>query len=307
MSKRVQTSDGKTVALSPDNLVGRGGEGSVYRLPGDPQYAIKIYSKQPTDATARKLSVMVRHPPKVLANDGRVVIAWPVNLVKSQGRVAGFRMPLVVGGKQISTCYLPLECREVYPHFTFEHLTSIALNLATVVASIHGRGYVIGDIEDQNVLVLPDTTVALVDTDSFQIRDPDTNVIYPCTVKSREFAAPELRGMPADIERTCNHDCFGLAVLIFHLLYQGYHPFAGRYTGKGDQPSFDEVLAKGWYPYASTPNIPYEPRCWCLRVTFSRLISGICSCKHFPAPAHFANLGPRRQNGVVRYKLLEEH
>src|SRR6185437_9901351 len=34
--------------------------------------------------------------------------------------------------------------------------------------------------------------------------------------------------------RTPNHDNFGLAVLIFHLLFMGRHPFAGKFLGRGD-------------------------------------------------------------------------
>jgi DNA-binding helix-hairpin-helix protein with protein kinase domain len=40
----------------------------------------------------------------------------------------------------------------------------------------------------------------------------------------------------AGVVRTPNHDAFGLAVTIFHLLFFGRHPFAGRFQGKGDTP-----------------------------------------------------------------------
>jgi DNA-binding helix-hairpin-helix protein with protein kinase domain len=51
------------------------------------------------------------------------------------------------------------------------------------------------------------------------------------------FTAPELHGLPLDSTvRTQNHDAFGLAVLIFNLLFLGRHPFAGRYLGKGEMP-----------------------------------------------------------------------
>jgi DNA-binding helix-hairpin-helix protein with protein kinase domain len=33
-----------------------------------------------------------------------------------------------------------------------------------------------------------------------------------------------------------NHDNFGLAVIVFQLLFMGRHPFAGRYSGSGDMP-----------------------------------------------------------------------
>jgi DNA-binding helix-hairpin-helix protein with protein kinase domain len=38
------------------------------------------------------------------------------------------------------------------------------------------------------------------------------------------------------VVRTPNHDAFGLAILIFHLLFMGRHPFAGRFLGPGDMP-----------------------------------------------------------------------
>jgi DNA-binding helix-hairpin-helix protein with protein kinase domain len=38
------------------------------------------------------------------------------------------------------------------------------------------------------------------------------------------------------IERSPNHDNFGLAVLLFQILFMGRHPFSGRYQGSGDMP-----------------------------------------------------------------------
>ena len=38
------------------------------------------------------------------------------------------------------------------------------------------------------------------------------------------------------VARTENHDRFGLAVLIFHLMFMGRHPFFGRFLGAGDMP-----------------------------------------------------------------------
>ena len=38
------------------------------------------------------------------------------------------------------------------------------------------------------------------------------------------------------MQRTANHDAFGLAVMIFHLLFMGRHPFSGGYIGIGEMP-----------------------------------------------------------------------
>jgi DNA-binding helix-hairpin-helix protein with protein kinase domain len=49
----------------------------------------------------------------------------------------------------------------------------------------------------------------------------------------------QLRGLI----RTENHDRFGLAVLIYQLLFVGRHPYAGVYRGAGD-PSFEQLIAE---------------------------------------------------------------
>ena len=77
-------------------------------------------------------------------------------------------------------------------------------------------------------------TVAAVDCDSFQVGDGSR---FPCLVGTELFVPPELLGKALGAaRRTANHDAFGLAVLIFHLLFMGRHPFAGRYLGKGEMP-----------------------------------------------------------------------
>ena len=49
--------------------------------------------------------------------------------------------------------------------------------------------------------------------------------------------------------RTANHDAFGLAVLIFHLLFMGRHPFAGRYLGQGEMP-IERAIAETRFAYS---------------------------------------------------------
>src|SRR4051812_24821096 len=45
------------------------------------------------------------------------------------------------------------------------------------------------------------------------------------------FLMPKpIRGL-RNVERKPEHDAIGLALLIFHLLFMGRHPFAGRFQG----------------------------------------------------------------------------
>ena len=72
-------------------------------------------------------------------------------------------------------------------------------------------------------------------SDSFQISDGGR--VYTCNVGVPEFTPPELQGRPfRGLVRTQDHDEFGLAVLLFHLLFLGRHPFAGRWLGPGEMP-----------------------------------------------------------------------
>jgi len=67
----------------------------------------------------------------------------------------------------------------------------------------------------------------LIDCDSFQIAAPHES--YLCDVGVSNFCPPELQDLSSyhGVKRTFNHDNFGLALLIFHILFGGRHPFSG--------------------------------------------------------------------------------
>jgi DNA-binding helix-hairpin-helix protein with protein kinase domain len=82
-------------------------------------------------------------------------------------------------------------------------------------------------VNQSNVLVGNDSKVMLIDCDSFQIHA--NKEMHLCEGGVSHFTPPELQGLPSfhAIKRTSNHDNFGLALLIFHLLFGGRHPFSG--------------------------------------------------------------------------------
>lgn len=94
--------------------------------------------------------------------------------------------------------------------------------------------------------------VALVDCDSFQVKEG--NRIFRCGVGVPEYTPPELHGRKfTDLDRNANHDLFGLAVLVFHLLIMGRHPFVGVPQVPFDIP-IEKAIQKGFYAYARIPN-----------------------------------------------------
>jgi len=123
-----------------------------------------------------------------------------------------------------------------------------AANVARAFAQLHSRGHVLGDVNHGNALVGNDGTVVLIDCDSFQIRNGIRT--YTCDVGMPLFTAPELQGKAfRGLRRTANHDAFGLAVVLFHLLFLGRHPFAGRHVS-GDMP-IERAIAESRFAYGA--------------------------------------------------------
>ena len=129
----------------------------------------------------------------------------------------------------------PLSPERILPERRLEIPCTTAKNLAAAFYIIHKYGYVIGDVNEGNILVTKKACVRLIDCDSFQVQTRDT--IYHCEVGVAQFTPPELqKSKDFKMLRTRNHDNFGLAILIFLLLFMGRHPFSGVYKGTDDMP-----------------------------------------------------------------------
>ncbi len=209
-----------------------GGEGSVFDVVGRPDLVAKLYLKQPERLRIEKLQVMSQ-----LANSDLLrIAAWPISVLHRQMRSdpVGFLMPRV-GGREAHVLYGPKQRQTEFPAADWRFLLAAARNIAASVATVHAAGHVIGDINQKGFLIGRDATVRLIDCDSFQISM--NGRVFPCMVGVPEFTAPELHGQRLDSTlRTIHHDGFGLAVLVFQVLFMGRHPFAGRFVGKGDMP-----------------------------------------------------------------------
>ncbi|HBW57954.1 MAG TPA: DNA-binding protein, partial [Oscillatoriales bacterium UBA8482] len=214
--------NGQTITLDTHTPLGSGGEGRIYGILEDPNLVAKIYHK-PSDEDAEKLTVMYNYPPATaMVSPEMTAIAWPVDLLHTtdnKRKIVGYLMPRVHKATPIHIFYTPKSRREQKPLFNYLYLHRTARNLVASVADLHSSGYIIGDVNESNILVSDTALVTLVDTDSFQVRDPDTGLIYRCPVGKAEFTPPELQGQAfRDLNRTPEQDRFGLAVLIFLLL-----------------------------------------------------------------------------------------
>ena len=252
-------STGAPLALDPALEIGVGGEARVLGVPGDESLVAKLYH-QPTLERAHKLARMIEAPPVL---EGGAALAWPVDLLTGPGggRFAGFLMPRAEGPR-IFEFYNPVSRRRAAPLFDWGRMHRAGTSLAAAFDALHGRGYVVGDVNESNILVSPeDASVTLVDADSFQVRDALTGAVHRSGVGKAEFTPPELQGARfADVDRAPEHDRFGLAVLLFLLLMEGTHPFAMRFEGDGEALPVEERIRRGLYPNALPDDDCRPPR-----------------------------------------------
>ncbi len=225
MAKTYVTGTGKTIKMGRE--LGRGGEGSVYEVPANHHWVAKLYNAhhQPDATKQAKLRFMATTADTELLS----YAAWPQETLHktANGPVVGFLMPRASGRVPIHMMYSPAHRRQDYPQAAWDFLLLAARNTAAAFAAIHQHGHVLGDVNQGNVLVGADSKVVLIDTDSFQVKADDKT--HLCKVGVAHFTPPELQGVASfdRIPRTGNHDNFGLALLIFHLLFGGRHPYSG--------------------------------------------------------------------------------
>jgi len=207
--------------------IGRGGEGTVYAIKGRSGRAVKIYNTDLRAVREEKVRAMVSEGLAIKTE----LVAYPGEVATDlSGNFLGFVMRLVSGYRPLHELYSPKSRQQYFPNADYRFTVRAALNVARAVGKVHQTGCVIGDLNHSGMLVAQDATVALIDADSFQFRL--NGKFYPCVVGVPEFTPPELQGKNlASIRRTIEHDNFGLAVAIFHLLFMGRHPYAGLYNG----------------------------------------------------------------------------
>ena len=231
MSQQLYTSEGKPIFLG--RILGQGGEGTVLEVSSQRNLVAKIYHNAATREKAAKLMAMVGLKTERLLN----LSAWPIDTLheKSGGAIKGFVMPNVVGHHDIHILYGIKSRHAEYPDARWPFLIQAAANVARAFSVIHEHGHVIGDVNQGGVVVSKSATVRLVDCDSFQVSANRQRFL--CEVGVPTHTPPELQDRSfRGVVRTQDHDAFGLAIIIFQLLFMGRHPFSGAFLGRGDMP-----------------------------------------------------------------------
>jgi DNA-binding helix-hairpin-helix protein with protein kinase domain len=228
------------------NKLGEGGEGAVWESPTSPQLAIKTYlSPMPIAKFEKLLAMTALVNPAILS-----AAAWPKRVVFDEQRAPiGFEMPKLQGQKPLHDIFGTKSRQAALPNANWRMLVHAAYNLAGAFEGLHARGIVVGDINSNNVVIQADARVTFIDCDSFQISAPPE--VFRCEVGVPDYQPPELQGVQfSSINRTPQHDAFGMAVMLFQLLFVGKHPFMGRAQNpKLDVSSHGANIARGFYFY----------------------------------------------------------
>ena len=240
----------------PGRRLAEGGEGTVYLVDGQPGSVLKIWhdDKVPEDAEA-KIEYLVNHPvePELGATWS---ITWPESAVKEGGTIVGYTMPIYQGN--------PEEWQSMEQYYIRRAATStgkaqgrqiriddrvrMARNLALGFKAVHEAGYVIGDVNEKNVVINRQNDITMVDCDSYGFTDAATGNAFSNRMGRAEFQAPEAQTDYSN--RTPNHDYFGMGVIIFHLLTT-YHPYLLTGQHGVDYPELGDRIAAWLFSPAS--------------------------------------------------------
>lgn len=248
MSRQVYSGRGELLRLGRE--LGRGAEGEVYEVAERPDKAAKLYASRylPNAKKQSKLKGMVG----LAAQDLCAYAAWPQDTLHQNrgGPVIGFLMPKFANKAPVHVFYSPAHRKQEYPQLGWDFSLFAARNIAAAFSAVHGHGHVIGDVNQSNVLIGVDSKVSLLDCDSFQVKVGGE--VHICEVGVPHFTPPELQREKSfsAVVRSSNSDNFGLAVLIFHMLFGGRHPYAGVPLREGVGDTLEADIREFRYAYS---------------------------------------------------------
>ena len=274
------------ITIEVDHLQGAGGEGEVYSVRQHPELAVKIYheDRRPTGTMAEKISAMeaIRLDFSKSPAQAQPRIAWPEKVIKESNsdQVTGIVMPMVDRGRTdaISQFLNVQKRKRSLPKYRttedrfLELRPLIARNVVTAVKVLHEAECVIGDVNDENILINPATGEAtIIDCDAFQVVDRKNRAIHRCKVGREQFTPPEMlelliqdeckyercrrrreegRHKPdySCLERRPEHDMFGIGVILF-TLFMNTHPYAQKAPPTRGQTTLKDHILNRRYPY----------------------------------------------------------
>ena len=249
---------GDSIKIRLGKRVAKGGEGTIYET-NTPFLAKIYYADHNTLRTKEKIDLMLS---KRIECDG---ICYPVAMLFNRHQqFIGYLMPKGDGQTLKKLFVRPLQKR-YFPDWNRRDLVRLCVSVLEKIKYLHDRNIIIGDINENNILVKSPEEIYFVDTDSYQIEG------FPCPVGTVPFTAPEIQGIHfGTFLRTKGHEGFSIATLLFMIMLLGKTPYAQQggedqaeniknmdfpYGRIGD--SYKDSAPVGGWPYMWSHLMPY--------------------------------------------------
>lgn len=205
---------GKSITLSPQDVIGVGGEATVFRHAGT---AVKVYG-QPSSERASKIQALLSHIPMMPNN----VITPQALVYTPDGTVAGFSMPLLSSNATEIRQIASRNYRRKHG-IRISDVITIFLDIQHTLDQIHRLDMVVGDLNDLNIM-FEGAQCYCIDVDSFQFDG------FPCSVGTEEFIDPQLYNVDLSLDPVYSRqtDWYSYLVLLFKSLLLA-HPFGGTH------------------------------------------------------------------------------
>ena len=224
----------KSVNLSPDQIIGSGGEAEIYEI--SKTRALKlfkppehpIFSNSPSDQKSASLKIK-EHQTKLkkLPSGFSPFVITPIDFAFDQKKqIIGYTMDMVKDA-EVLLRYSNKSFRQGF--VSDKQVIEIFKNLFFIVKSVHKAGVVIGDFNDLNVLVKKDKPY-LIDFDSVQFGN------YFCNVFTNKFVDPlicDKKSKSTKLVKPHNQlsDWYAYLIMLMQtLIYVG--PYGGVYRPK---------------------------------------------------------------------------
>lgn len=269
-------------------LLGSGGEGSVFSLLNKPNLAVKRYHGDVLEKHRARLEAKVEAQIAMYSAVKHLPLAWPrLSIYDSKGQWVGYAMSRASGSPMRYLAHPALQ-KKHFPAVGRRQIANWLIRLLSVIFELHQQNVILGDINLNNILLEPNSSEGLwlIDCDSMQVTTKD-GTHYPCLVGTAEFTAPEHQNQNFEKTlRTSQSDLYSLAILMFQCFMLGRHPFDQI---DGALPA--ENMRRGHFPYGkngirpgSSGGIPVGP--WYLM--WSWLSYGLkdCFCRTFREGSH---------------------
>ena len=199
-------------------------------------------------------------------------VSWPEALLYDANRadrphLVGFAMPLFGDSHPLSKLTSPKQRKAQFPNLPPDGLLLAAQNIARAVLNVHGAdgrsGIVIGDLTPRNVLITGDLRCLLIDADSYQFST--SRCVYGSGDTTPGFRSPRMAaasraGGPLP-PFTHADDAYCLALVLFHVVVDGAHPWmAGeKFELAGVKPDEEDNMLAKRFPYAD-PGTFFPPK-----------------------------------------------